>query len=27
MSGCEYLADKIYPQVLTKLGLPAEPSK
>jgi hypothetical protein len=27
MSGCEYLADIIYPQVLTRLGLPAEPSK
>jgi hypothetical protein len=27
MSGCEYLADKIYPEVLTRLGLPAEPSK
>jgi hypothetical protein len=27
MSGCEYLADKIYPEVLTRLGLPTEPSK
>lgn len=27
MSGCEYLADKIYPEVLARLGLPAEPSK
>ncbi len=27
MSGCEFLADKIYPEVLTRLGLPAEPAK
>ena len=27
MSGCEYLADKIFPEVMTRLGLPAEPSK
>ncbi|KIG17095.1 putative periplasmic protein [Enhygromyxa salina] len=26
MSGCEYLAAKIYPDVLVALGLPAEPS-
>jgi hypothetical protein len=27
MSGCEYLAAKIYPDVLLALGLPAEPSE
>lgn len=27
MSGCEFLADKIYPEVLTALGLPAESSE
>jgi hypothetical protein len=27
MSGCEYLAAKVYPEVLGALGLPAEPSE
>ena len=26
MSGSEYLADKVYPEVLATLGLPAEPA-
>ena len=27
MSGCEYLADKLYPEVLQALGLPVEPAE